>query len=226
MIAPMDQPCRILYVEDDLRMHRLVPALTRPSSFVWICVATASEAVRAFQSEQPQLVLVDLGLPDRDGVDLIEELAGSAPGLPILVLSIASTEARIMAALRAGACGYLLKEDLGVRLPDALREALSGGVPLSRAVARTLLGNVRKQEGGARLASTPAPAPSEQLSSREREVVEQLSYGLTYEEVARELGMSINTVRTHVRAIYDKLGVGSKTEAVLLALERGLLTHG
>jgi DNA-binding NarL/FixJ family response regulator len=114
----------------------------------------------------------------------------------------------------------VLKEDLGKRLPSALAEALGGGVPMSPVAARAVLSLVR---GAPAPAPRPATSGESDLSPREREVVQQLGRGLTYEQVAITLGVSINTVRTHVRTVYEKLGAASKTEAVMLALQRGLV---
>ena len=243
-------PLRLLFIEDDTRLHKMVSALATDLPFTWTCCATGGEALACFSEHTPDLVLTDLGLPDIDGVDLIEEMVGREPGLPVVVLSVASAESRVLAAITAGASGYIVKDDLG-RLPSALLEALGGGVPMSRAAARAVLarlrgevrGDLRGRErsaaelilsGGHRAdARATAPsgavqgqAPAETggpLTPREREVVEQLGRGLTYDQVASVLGVSINTVRAHVRIVYEKLGAASKTEAVMLALRRGLV---
>lgn len=173
---------------------------------------TVAEARDALAGVRPDLVICDLGLPDGDGVDLIAEIVRQRPELPVLVLTVASSEARILAALRVGACGYLLKEDLGSRLVTAIGEALAGGVPMSRAVARVVLSQVRGR-------GAPGPA----LTPRELSIVEMLSRGHSYEDVATGLGISVNTVRSHVRSLYDKLEVSSKTEAVMEALRRGFI---
>jgi DNA-binding NarL/FixJ family response regulator len=221
---------RVLYIEDDERLHAIVPRVVEDRGLAWTCAASAAEGLALATELQPDLVLTDLGLPDLDGVDLIEQLVERLPGTPVVVLTVASSEARVVAALAAGACGYVLKEDLGKRLPSALVEVLEGGVPMSPAAARAVLAHVRCTAGGAvvRPPSPRAPGPpgAAVLSPRERDVVEQLGRGLTYEQVATVLGVSINTVRAHVRAVYEKLGATSKTEAVMLALRRGLVHPG
>lgn len=216
---------RILYVEDDERLHRIVPSLVSQLAFTWTCVASIAAALDRLDAAAPDLVLTDLGLPDGDGDQLIERIVSRRPGLPIVVLTVASTERRVLAAIRAGACGYVLKEDLGARLPSALVEALQGGVPMSPIAARAVIAQVRSSvEAPPRAPTAPVdPASEPALSPREREVVEQLSRGLTYEQVSLVLGVSINTVRAHVRVVYDKLGAASKTEAVMVALQRGLV---
>lgn len=165
----------------------------------------------------PEIAVVDLGLPDGDGIDVIAKLSTLCPGTSVLVLSIASTESRIFAALRAGACGYLFKEDIG-RLRRAVAEVLAGESPMSPGVAKLVLQQLR---------GSPRPIAGLEargtLTTRELEVVDALRGGLSYGEVGERLGISTNTIRTYIRSVYDKLQVSSKTEAVLEALRRGLL---
>jgi DNA-binding NarL/FixJ family response regulator len=214
----MSEPIRILVVEDDGRMRNVIGQLLAGGQFAPLLVPTAAAALAQLDAHDPHLVLVDLGLPDLDGVELIAQIVARRPRLPSLVLTVASTEERIRAALRAGARGYLFKEDLGRRLLVAIDEALHGGVPMSKAVAELLLAQVRGEAPPK--AGTVAGGP---LTTREREVLERLSHSLTYEETAADLGVSVNTVRSYVRAIYDKLEVSTRTEAVIAALELGLL---
>jgi DNA-binding NarL/FixJ family response regulator len=218
----MSPAARILFVEDDARLRRLVPALVDRPDFAWTCAGSVAEALAIAERIEPALVLTDLGLPDGDGVALIGALSARAPGLPIVVLTVASSEARVLAAIWAGACDYVLKEDLGTRLAAALADALAGGVPMSPAAARAVLAEARRAPV-TRAVPTPEAPLTQGLTARERQVVEQLGRGLTYEQVAMVLGVSINTVRSHVRVVYEKLGVASKTQAVLLALQRGLI---
>jgi DNA-binding NarL/FixJ family response regulator len=220
-----DQILRILYVEDDERLHSLVPDLVNDSGFEWDCASTAEDALARFETEDHDLVLVDLGLPDLDGVELIERMVTRRPGLPVVVLTVASTEATIVEAMAAGACGYVLKEDMGKRLPAALVDVMQGGVPMSPVAARAILAALKNTVRAPKAASprTADVPEARELSRREREVVEQLSRGLSYEQVGLVLDVSINTVRVHVRSAYEKLGAASKTEAVMLALARGLV---
>ena len=161
---------------------------------------------------------VDLGLPDGDGVELVAALSERAPELPVIVVTVQRSDRRILAAIRAGARGYLLKEHVASRMQAALDEALAGGAPMSPPVARRLL---------ALVASLPAVEVSTKtdpkLTDRELSVVKKFSEGLSYEQAAAALSISLNTLRTHVRSIYEKLAVGTRTEAVLSALELGLL---
>jgi DNA-binding NarL/FixJ family response regulator len=163
-------------------------------------------------------MLVDLGLPDRDGVALIQSVRAAGFGGPIVVLTSATGPERILAAVRAGADGYIFKEDLDANLVPALRHLATGGTPFSRAAARVVLDQLR--HGPTLPAAGPAlPA----LTGREREVLQLLSTGASYAEIGRDLGIRVNTVRTYIRSLYEKCGVVNRAEAVNLAWNLGLL---
>jgi DNA-binding NarL/FixJ family response regulator len=212
-----DKP--LLVVEDDPRLRDLLGSVLCPPGWRPVLTGTGAEALQRLAAGcAPAVAVVDLGLPDMDGVQLIQRLAETRPSLPIVVLTVCTEERRILEAIRAGARGYLFKEDLGRGLAAALDEALAGGAPMSRAVARLVLQQVRRDpEPPASAADRPV------LTDRERQVVEQLARGLTYDQVGSVLDISANTVRSYVRAIYEKLCVCSKTEAVLAALRLGLI---
>jgi two-component system, NarL family, nitrate/nitrite response regulator NarL len=201
----------LLCVDDDARLNQVLALLLRRTGLLCRFACSGREALEQLQRESPDVVLVDLGLPDIDGVDLIRQISARWPDLPVLVITIATAPVRILAALRAGAQGYLFKEDLRKRLPAAVTEILAGGSPLSSAAARVVLKSLREQ---------PNAAANSSLTERERAVVDCLSRGLTYEEVGNALDISINTVRTHVRRIYAKLDVSTKIEAALLTDEK------
>jgi len=208
---------RLLVVEDDPRFVAAAKALVDPARWSVTWVNTAADALAAAETPpRPELVLVDLGLPDLDGVALIARLTTASPDVPVLVLSGATSHARVTAALKAGACGYIYKEDVGSRLGPALEEAYGGGAPMSADAARYVLEQFRS------LAPASDTAESD-LTTREREVVTLLAKGLKYEEIADQLGVSINTVRTHIRATYDKLHATNKAQAILAARREGWL---
>jgi DNA-binding NarL/FixJ family response regulator len=215
---------RLLVIEDDERLLRLLGTSLCPAGWQPVLAATGAAALAHLRAETlPEAALVDLGLPDVDGVSLVRQLTAAHPTLPLVILTVCTDERRILEAFRAGACGYLFKEDLASTLAPALDEAVAGGAPMSRAVARLLLAQVRG-DGRADAAVVPGD-PRPDLTSRERQVIEQLARGLSYDDVAQVLEISPNTVRTHVRAIYEKLAVSSKTEAVLMALRLGLVSN-
>jgi DNA-binding NarL/FixJ family response regulator len=222
----MSRP-RVLVVEDDPRVAALVSAILERGGFVVVQVAgDALSAETAVRNHDPDLLLVDLGLPDRDGVELIRTIRTMSFRWPILVLTSATMPDRVLGALRAGADGYLFKDDLDARLAEALRDLLAGGSALSARAASAVLAELRAEPprtltprpGGA----SPAPA----LTARERAVLEALSTGGSYAEIARELSIEVNTVRTHIRSLYDKCGVENRAEAVDFAWRVGLLGNG
>jgi DNA-binding NarL/FixJ family response regulator len=209
-----------LVVEDDRRLRELLGSVLCPPGWKAVLTATAAEAMAAVSvaATRPSVIVLDLGLPDMDGVALIRRLRAVDADLPIVVLTVRTDADDVVAAFRAGAQGYLLKEDLGRGLGAALEEALHGGAPISRDVARHVLAEVRRGDvAGVREASPPA------LTDRELQVLGKFADGLSYGEVAASLNVSVNTVRSYVRAIYEKLAVDSKTSAVLAAVRLGLI---
>jgi DNA-binding NarL/FixJ family response regulator len=212
-------PTRVLVVEDD-RDFRDALATLLGTRFDSRCVGTAAECLETIADFPPDVCLVDLGLPDLDGEELIRNLHARDPEVPIVVLTVATSGAKILGALRAGALGYLLKEDLD-QVVMAIHEALAGGAPMSRQVARVVLDQLKTSVLEPELAK-----PSAVLTTRETAVVDALSRGLTYGDVGTALSISSNTVRHHIRSIYHKLAVASKTEAVLEALRLGVIRAG
>jgi DNA-binding NarL/FixJ family response regulator len=213
---------RTLLVEDDRRIAEVIRAILNGAGLADLDVVhTAALAEARLRSATHGLVLVDLGLPDRDGVELIRSIRAAGFAGSILVLTSATGPERILAAVRAGADGYMFKEDLDTRLGPALRHLTSGGNPFSGAAARVVLDEVRR-------AAPPLPAgPSPSaLTAREREVLALLSTGASYGDIARDLAISVNTVRSYIRSLYEKCGVANRAEAVNRAWNLGLLARG
>lgn len=210
----------VLLVEDDRRIVEVIRAILRDAGFPSLDVVhTAALAEARLRSGMHRLALVDLGLPDHDGTDVIRAArAGDFRG-PILVLTSATHPDRILAAVHAGADGYLFKDDLDAKLGPALCHLANGGTPFSGPAARVVLDELRR-------AAAPPPRPSQfapSLTRREREVLELLSTGANYAEIGRELAIGINTVRSYIRSLYEKCGVANRTEAVNVAWNAGLL---
>jgi DNA-binding NarL/FixJ family response regulator len=210
---------RVLLVEDDEDFVQAL-SLVVDARIALTHARSVGEARCLAGRGQFEAACVDLELPDGDGVDVIRALLAADPELPIVVLTVHRSDARILGAFRAGARGYLLKEHTGTRLVPALAEAMEGGAPMSPAVARRLLEVV---------AALPAPtgpsAEPPRLTDREGEVLRAFATGLTYAQAAASLGISVNTLRSHVRSAYEKLAVGTRTEAVMSALQLGLLSR-
>lgn len=206
----------LILIEDDPRVRAAVRNLLSdvPSApYTWLGEADSLAAARALCARvRPDVLLLDLELPDGRGEDLLREFRTAYPSCVALVLTVFADDGHVFEALRAGAVGYLLKEDIPARLRTSLDELAVGGSPMSPRIARRVL------------ESFAAPRPLQAtLTGREREVTELLARGLTYADVGVSLGITTNTVRTFIRSIYDKLQVESKTEAVLEALRLGLV---
>jgi len=204
---------RLLIVEDHPGFRE---ALTKGLSATGFTIAAAcpsgEEALSVVDEARPDAAIVDLGLVGMRGVDVIRELRARIPELPVLVLTIFENPADIVAAIEAGAQGYLLK---GVRIDEiaeGLRQISNGLSPISPAVARHLLARMREP------ARNVLPSP---LTAREQELLELLVRGHSYADAAKALCISVNTVQTHVRNIYKKLEVSTKAEAAFIALKEG-----
>jgi DNA-binding NarL/FixJ family response regulator len=174
--------------------------------------STGREAVRLVQREQPDVVLLDLEMPELDGVEAIPQLLAARPSLAILVFTAYDTEERVLGAIRAGARGYLLKGASGEEIARAIRVVRSGGSYLEPRVANTLVTEV----------STPH-RPAGGLSDREREVLRLVADGLPTKQIARSLSISERTVKFHVNSILRKLDADNRAQAVAVASQRGLL---
>lgn len=215
MIGPALCHRHLLVVEDDAATRRAVQQLVEAAGWTVITAASVVDGRRWLARRQFAGALVDLGLPDGDGFELVVEARQRWPQMPVLVLTSARAWASIEAALRGGARGYLLKEDLASRLVPALGELAEGGAPLSAQVARQLLDRTYVAEAP----SAPPPPclgePAEPpLTAKEREVLCGLDAGLSYAEIAATHAISVNTVRSHIRSLYDKLRVHSRGRAV------------
>jgi len=206
----------LLLVEDDPRFRVALQRLLEPHYTVH-ALALGHTALSRATAMRPALAIVDMGLPDIDGVALVGALRAACPEMPVLVLTIDDTRERVTAAIEAGAAGYLLKDRVAYELFPAIEACLAGESPLSPRVASHLVRLAR--EGVA-----PQPLPCKtSLTRSERLVLDQLARGLTYEQIGLALDVSINTVRAYVRTLYDKLDASSRTEAVVIAAQRGLI---
>jgi two-component system, NarL family, nitrate/nitrite response regulator NarL len=241
--APAAGCVRVVTVEDDERYRVSLEALLRHSThFTPVggfgsgeAAVSAAERARAEGAALWDLVLMDLDLPGMNGIDCTGRLKALLPDASVVVLTVFEERARILEAICAGADGYLLKRTPADQLLAQLRSVVAGGSPLSAGVARTVLDLVRQIEGeGARRGERPRhpdaarrPEPSGaariDLTPREREVLSCLVQGMSYKGAASHLGISIDTVRTHIREVYRKLQVHSVAEAVSRAFRDGLV---
>lgn len=204
-----------LIVEDRPATARaLERLLTDHFSGVEVQVAgSVADALERLGTWTPDLALIDLGLPDGSGVEIIDHLATSQPGCLRVVTTIFSDDVHLFPALRAGANGYLLKDQSAEQLGRSLMGILNGEPPLSPAIARRLL-----------QVFAPEPTqPEEALSPRERETLTLIAKGCRLHEVADQLGVTRNTAAGYLKSVYRKLKVSSRAEATLEAVRRGLV---
>jgi DNA-binding NarL/FixJ family response regulator len=172
--------------------------------------ADGEEAVRACGEEAPDVVLMDLDMPRLDGIEATRRITAEHPETAVLILTSFSDRPRILGALAAGACGYLLKDASSTEVADGIRAAARGESPLDPRAARTIL-NARAE-----------PDPLEGLSPREREVLVLLAEGLPNKLIARRLEISEKTVKSHLTRVFRAIGVTDRTQAALWAERHGL----
>lgn len=204
-------PARIAILEDDPMVRRYFTAiLARDPAYEVIGVADSLAAARPLAAQVPDLFLIDVMLPDGRGYDLLPEIR-AAGDVKVLVISTLGDRDTVVAALSAGADGYLLKDSTPEQVLDGIAMTLAGGAPVSPAAAVYLLELLRGQAG-----PTPAAEPlgDHGLTPRETDLLHQFAAGHSYKEAARNLGISPHTVGNHVKAIYRKLEVNSRSEAV------------
>lgn len=217
MAAPGSGPVTIALVEDDDEARgRLVASIRSDPSLELVGeYRTGGEAIAGLEGGAPDVFLVDLGLPDMSGLDVVRHIAARHPACEILVVTIFGDEETIIGALEAGAHGYLLKGVLERDIAEDIRQLRSGGSPLSPVIARQVLKRL--------VAAKPAAPAYAQLTAREGEILNAIARGFTYAETGALLHLSVQTVHTHLKNIYKKLAVHSKTEAVFEAERRRLL---
>lgn len=209
----------VTLVEDDAPIREEFARMVSddPGLRLLEAVGSCAEARRSFAHGMPDVALVDLGLPDGDGTELIAELARRSQATSILVVTVFGDEAHVVRALQAGAHGYLLKDTPTAEFGRAIRAVADGASPLSPQVARYLLRRF------AQPASQDAGQISEPLTPREQDVLKAISQGFSVPEAARRLQVAPSTVAAHIKSIYGKLAVHSRVQAVNLARAKGLI---
>jgi DNA-binding NarL/FixJ family response regulator len=209
--AQLARPVRVCVVEDDnVVREQLAHQLQRAQGFNFISSHRSAEAaLEEIPRHKPDVVLMDINLPKMSGIDCVRQLKGQLPATNYVMLTVYEDADLIFKSLLAGAVGYLLKgrTGSGSQVLDAVRDAARGGSPLNSLIARKIVQYFHYQPSHSGAEAT--------LSIREREVLELLSKGLPYKEIADMLGINIETVRKHCHNIYEKLQVSSRTEAVV-----------
>ena len=205
---------KVAIVEDNEQLRgTLARVIGRAPGFE--CIGeypTAEAALEGVPKQLPDVVLMDINLPGMNGVECVRRLKQILPALQVVMLTVYEDTDNIFNALAAGAAGYLLKRTKSAELLEAIREVHRGGSPMTTHIARKVTLSFQK--------AGPSPQPTENLSEREQQVLDCLSQGLIYKEIAEKLGISYETVHTYIRRIYEKLQVRTRTEAVAKFLRR------
>jgi DNA-binding NarL/FixJ family response regulator len=208
-------PIPIVLIEDHEPYARALEKFFKLPGSTIDCRAiygSTEQALEEIPKNPPTVALVDINLPGQNGIECIAQLKELCPQLVCLVLTMYEEDHLIFDALRAGACGYLLKRTPPAEIADALQVARDGGSPMSPHIARQVVSFFHR---------SPPPKPDHELTSREQQVLDLLIQGRPYKVIAHELGVSIDTVRTHVRKVYDKLHIHSRTEIILKFGKKG-----
>jgi DNA-binding NarL/FixJ family response regulator len=216
-------PIRVYIVEDDEEAReRFATALKADPRVLLVgTAANGNAALFALPTVKPDVLLVDLGLPDMEGVEVIRFAAERVPGCEAMVITVFGDETHVLSSIEAGAKGYILKDSGREEIVGHVLELRAGGSPISPVIARRLLHRLR-HDG----TQPPNAAGDAGLTPRETEVLTLISRGMTYAEIGTRLGISPNTVKSHVKSCYGKLSVASAAAAVRRAGEIGLLGDG
>ena len=207
-------PIRVCIVEDNDDMRESVAQVLNqtPGLQCMNTYASAEAAVRDLPAQKPDVALVDINLPGMNGIECVSKLKARLPQLQVLMLTRYEQSDMIFDSIRAGASGYLLKHTPADELIRAVEQVHAGGAPMTMQIARKVITHFQQIQ-------KPA-SDVEKLTPREQEVLTLLAKGYLYKEIAGNLGISINTLRNHLRTIYDKLHVHSRTEATVKYLGR------
>ena len=207
-------PITVSIVEDNQGMRESFAALLNqvPGLRCLSSYATGEEAVVGIPVDKPDVALVDVNLPGMNGIECVAKLKTQLPALMVLMLTRYEQSDLIFNSIRAGASGYLLKNTPPLELIQAIEQVHAGGAPMSMQIARKVVDHFRQIQ--------KPSSDVEKLTPREQEILELLSKGYYYKEIGDNLNISLNTVRTHLNHIYEKLHVQSRTEAVLKFLGR------
>lgn len=208
----------VVIVEDDenTRLGLAEAVQSDPCLALLQCFGNLAEAQSFLEQTRPNVLLVDLGLPDGDGSELIRRYCKANGDAQAMVITVFGDEAHVMRAIEAGATGYLIKDADFEEITTAIHQLATGQSPISPSIARHLLKRFAPQG-----ADTVATADT--LTPRESEVLDLVAKGYSYAEIGESLNISVHTARTHIRQIYQKLSVRTRGEAVYEAMQRGLI---
>jgi DNA-binding NarL/FixJ family response regulator len=209
---------RLIVYEDNEKLRQALELMFADGDEVHLCAAfpDCSSVAEDVLTLTPDVVLMDIDMPGVNGIEGVRRIKEVAPHVRVVMHTVFDEDSKIFNALAAGADGYLLKSVSPVQLYSAVGDVAGGGSPMSPGVARKVLDSFRQKEESKSADIVP-------LSEREREILQQLTFGHTYKRIAAECGISIDTTRTHIKNIYTKLHVNCGTEAVVKALRLRLV---
>jgi DNA-binding NarL/FixJ family response regulator len=213
-MSRLPMPITVSIVEDNEQLREtLARVIGRAEGFRCLShYGDAESALQGLPKDHPAVVLMDINLPGMNGVECVRRLKQIAPNIQAVMLTVYEDTENIFNALAAGAAGYLLKRTKSAELLEAIREVHRGGSPMTTHIARKVTQSFQR--------TGPSSQATENLSEREQEVLDCLSQGFLYKEIADKLGISYETVHTYIRRIYEKLQVRTRTEAVAKFLKR------
>lgn len=226
MLEPVaDGPITVLVVEDDAVTQRaLCLAIGKePSLKLLDALSSVKSALAWLELHSADLLLVDLGLPDGSGIDIIRFCAQRYPACNMMVITTSSDQESVLDSIEAGASGYVLKDVDRLDVARSLLDLHAGGSPISPMIARKVLGRMRDGKVPVDVVNDQNADDQVSLTKRESTILDLIARGDSYGEVARQLSLSVGTIQTHIKNIYDKLSVHSRGEAVYEANRRGLL---
>lgn len=205
----------VLLFEDNPLLRESIGSLLRakPGFHLAGAFENASQVKQNVREHKPDLILMDIDMPQVTGIAAVRIVREFDQKVPIIMLTVFDDNVHVLEAIRAGASGYLLKKYLSDKLFDSIDEVLAGGAPMSPTVARMVIASMQQK----------TPTYDYHLTAREKEILTSLSKGNSYKLIAADYGISIDTVRTHIKKIYDKLQVHSQTEAVSKAINEKLV---
>lgn len=200
---------KVAIVEDNRTLREGFETLiNRSDDMRCICTcSTVEEALKQIPEAKPDVVLMDIQLPDGTGIECTATIKEQLPNLQVVVVTVYEDSDRIFRALQAGACGYLLKRAKPERIVQAVREAHNGDVPMTPEIARKVIGQFQTQ--------ARAVSDVDKLTTRENEVLRHVMHGMTNKEIAEHMHVAVATIKFHLQHIYEKLHVHSRTEAAL-----------
>lgn len=209
----MEKVIKVAIVEDKRDIAEgLRLALNKVENINCIAIYKDGEtALKFIPKQKPDVAVMDIGLPGMSGIECVKRLKEKLPNLDVIILSVYDDDEHIFQSLQAGACGYLTKNIFPSRLVQAIYEITEGGAPMNAAIARRVVSSFSKFK-----------TPSENLTTREKEVLKLLCEGISYTIIARRMNVSPNTVHFHLKNIYKKLQVNSRHEAVMLVTRKNL----